>query len=549
MIKSRSILLIWLSFGILIISLFSEFIFGNDLYIFQDIGSDTYFQYWPFDRFLGNMLHRGDSINWTFQIGLGKQISPIIAYLNPFRLLVHLMPTDVAVKAYIYKTLLEIVSASLLWSLYMKKLGINGLANIVFTFIYGFNGYLILWGQHINFGIVFSLIPLTLYSLELLLKEHKKWPLIVSLAYFMSISIYFFAMSSIFLVMFGACRLINNAGTGEGGGKNLVALMICGFIGFLLSAWITVPEILFFFQSPRVGKVMDVGIFDHFGWMHYVSLLRFFSNNIFGVGNHYYGPINYYEAPQLYCGLLTLLLVPQFFCHASSRERITYGIVLAIIFSTLFSPFLTYLFNARFTSNNRYTYVVVIFFIFLAANALYRIDRSRTINKPVFVVTWMTLISTILTVMIAAIQMKTGVIEFSDKILLDMARQARGVPPDITIDAYRGLFMHRFLPNLLDESLKIIFFLLAYGAVFFWLANKRSADLRILILIVLAELVIFNYPTINKRANLETTYLVDNKGYYDHTMAAVDYLKGVDGGFYRIGKTYQSVFLLSLIHI
>jgi uncharacterized membrane protein YfhO len=95
----------------------------------------------------------------------------------------------------------------------------------------------------------------------------------------------------------------------------------------------------------------------------------------------------------------------------------------------------------------------------------------------------------------------------------------------------------------LDESLKIIFFLLAYGMVFLWFANRRSADLRILILIVLAELVVFNYPTINKRANLETVYLENQKGYYDHTMAAVDFLKEVDQGFYRIAKTYQSVFL------
>jgi uncharacterized membrane protein YfhO len=532
-----------LCLGILIISLYSEFIFGNDLYIFRDIGSDTYFQYWPFDRLLGEMLHHGNPMNWTFQVGLGKQISPVIAHLNPFRLLVHLMPPEAAVKAYIYKTLLEIISASLLWSLYMKKLGVSGLANIVFTFIYGFNGYLILWGQHINFGIVFSLIPLTLYSLELLLNERKKWPLIISLAFFMCISIYFFVMSTIFLALFGACRMINSAGTGGGIGKNLVALMVCGLIAVLLSAWFILPKTIFFLESPRIGKVMDVGLFDLFGWMHYVSLLRFFSNNIFGVGNHYYGPINYYEAPQLYCGLLTLLLLPQFFCHASLRERITYGITLAIIVSTLFSPYMTHLFNARFTSNNRYTYVVIIFFIFLAANALHRIDRKRTINTPVFVFTWMALFSIILTVIIAAIQMKIGVIEFSDKILLDMARQARGVPPQTTIDAYRGLFLYRFLPNLLDESLKIIFFLLAYGAVFFWLANKRSADLRILILIVLAELVVFSYPTVNKRANLETTYLEDNKGYYDNTMAAVDFLKGLDEGFFRIAKTYQSVFL------
>ncbi len=47
----------WLALLVGVVSLvvFLPFIFGNRLFIFTRIASDTYYQYWPFDKHISDM--------------------------------------------------------------------------------------------------------------------------------------------------------------------------------------------------------------------------------------------------------------------------------------------------------------------------------------------------------------------------------------------------------------------------------------------------------------------------------------------------------------
>ncbi len=542
-IKNKTGLLLWLSLGILIVSLYSEYIFGDDLFIFRAVGSDTYYQYWPFDRLYSEILRSGDLSHWTFRIGLGQQIFPLVAYLNPFRLLIHLMPPDFAVNVYVIKMILEIVCAVFLWRLYLSKIGIIGVPNTLFSLLYGFNGYLLLWGQHVSFGVVFSLVPITLYALELFLKEDKAWPLVLSLALFMGISIYFFAMFAVFFGIFVLARLLHDADGIQFVGLKLVKLACCGAIAGLLAAWIILPEVLFFLESPRVGTPLKLGLWDHFGWMHHLSLLRVFSNNLFGTGVHYYGPLNYYEAPQLYCGILTLLLIPQFFSFATVRARFVYGSVFILLTLALFSPFLAHLFNARFTLNNRYTFLLIVFWLFLAAHAFYKIEQSGTFHQPLFWGSWVVLFLLVGIPLIVTSLLNNEIISLSKEQLRDLHYFFDGSHPNLSRSELPQLLKHEFIPHLMEECYKIVGILTAYGALFFLFSKKRLKSFKPIFIVILAEIILLSYPTINKRATLEAHYLTDGKGYYDGTMAAVEYLESIDQGFYRITKDYDSVFL------
>lgn len=542
-IKIKAGLLLWLSLGILIVSLYSEFIFGDDLFIFRAVGSDTYYQYWPFDQLYGEILRSGDLNHWTFRIGQGQQIFPLVAYLNPFRLMIHLMPPDFAVNVYVVKMILEIICAVFLWRLYLCKMGIDGVPNALFSLLYGFNGYLLLWGQHASFGVVFSLIPITLYTLELFIKEGKPWPLVLSLALFMSISIYFFAMFAVFFSLFGLARLLHAEKGIQSAAVKLFCLAGCGVIAGLLAAWIVLPEVLFYLESPRVGEPLKIGLWDHFGWMHHFSLLRAFSNNIFGAGLNYYGPLNYYEAPQLYCGLLTLLLIPQFFCFATVRERLLYGTVFTLLTLALFSPFLAHLFNARFTLNNRYTFLLIVFWIFLAARAFYKIEQYGTFHQPLFWGSWVVLFLLVGMPLAVASLLNSEVISLSKEHLRDLHYFFDGSHPNLSRSELPQLLKFEFIPHVMEECYKIVGILTAYGALFFLFAKKRLKSFKPIFIVILAEIILLSYPTINKRATLEAHYLTDGKGYYDGTIAAVEYIESMDQGFYRITKTYDSVFL------
>lgn len=543
MVKQRAGLLLWLSVGVLIISLYSEYLFGDDLFIFRAVGSDTYYQYWPFDRLYGNILRSGDLTQWTFHIGLGQQIFPLVAYLNPFRLLIHLMPPDFAVNMYIIKMILEIICAVLLWRFYLRKIGVTGIPNAVFSLLYGFNGYLLLWGQHVSFGIVFSLIPITLYTLEIYLKDGKAWPLVFSLALFMSISIYFFAMFVVFFTLFGLARLLHTADGYRVVGTKMVRLTVYGVIAGLLAAWIILPEALFYLESPRVDEPMRIGLWSHFDWMHHLSLMRIVSNNFFGTGIHYYGPLNYYETPQLYCGLLTLLLIPQFFSFATTKERVLYGTVFIILTLALFSPYLAHLFNARFTLNNRYTFLLIVFWIYIAAQGFYKIDQYGAFHQPIFWVSWATLFLIVGLPLSIAILLDNEVLTLSKDQLRSLHYFFDGSHPNLSRSELPQLLQHEFLPHVIKECYKIVGVLTAYGLLFFLFAKRRLRSFKPIFIILLAEIILLSYPTINKRATLEAHYLTDGQGYYDGTMAAVEHLESIDHGFYRVIKTYDSVFL------
>src|SRR5512134_3606061 len=83
-----------LAAGVLLLSaaIYGPFLFGERLFIFTRVGSDTYYQYWPFDRYFGELLRGGGLAAWSFRSGLGKEILPWPAVLNPFALLVQQLP-------------------------------------------------------------------------------------------------------------------------------------------------------------------------------------------------------------------------------------------------------------------------------------------------------------------------------------------------------------------------------------------------------------------------------------------------------------------------
>ena len=62
-------------------------------------------------------------------------------------------------------------------------------------------------------------------------------------------------------------------------------------------------------------------------------------------------------------------------------------------------------------------------------------------------------------------------------------------------------------------------------------------------IVICFELILFLNKTINNRDNIKPNYLKNKNGYYDYSNDAISYLKSIDNSFYRIDKSYFSVFL------
>ncbi len=529
--------LVWLIYG--------RFLFGDELFIFSRVGSDTYYQYWPLDRYFGEVLRGGHFTNWTFRSGLGKQIFLWPSYLNPFMLLVESLPPAAQPGGYVFKMILECACAALLWRRYLASLGIGGWAAVVFPLLYGFNAYLILWGQHTSFGVVFSLIPLTLWAYEHLLHHRRWWPLALSLAAFLVTSFYFFVMFSVFFAVFAAARAVAIHGSG---GRSLLGvyarLGLCYLAVLALSAWAILPTFAYLSTSPRIAGQARGGLLSLFPLAEYAGLLRVFSNNVFGIDIGYRGPINYYEMPQLACGLLPLLLLPQFFRIAPRRERWWAGVTLGLVLLSLVSPFVARVFVAFTAPTYRHSFIWIVLCLYLSARVFHWLESGGELHRSLIAGTAAVLCLPPALAAAVAIGIRAGVVALPAGIAAQGMAMMQAIRPGSTAADFTRALAEELMPVLTAEMGKVLLGILAYTAVLLLLLpRRRRLGFAVLLGLTVVELLAFNYPTVNQRITLSKDYPQGSEGYFDATLEALRTLRETDASWYRVDKTYRSVFI------
>lgn len=525
--------------------IFGQYLFGDRAYIFFKEGSDTYFQYWPFDRYFGELLRGGHVPDWTFRVGLGGETLPWPALLNPFMLLVEALPPAAQLGGYAVKMALECVCAALLWRGYLTSLGVRGVAAVLFPLLYGFNGYLILWGQHTSFGVVFSLVPLTLWAYEHLLRHRRWWPLVLSLSAFMAISYYFFAMFSVFFAVFAAVRAAAVHGPGA---RPLIRayarLGLCYLAALALAAWTILPTLAYLRTSPRIADQVPFGPLSRFPLLDYAGLLRVYSNNVFGIDIGYRGPGNYYELPQLACGLLTLLLLPQFFRIVPRRERWWAGLTLGFLVWSLLSPFAARIYVAFTPPTYRHSFVWIVFCLYLAVRVFHRLENGGELHRRLLAVTAALLCLPPALAAAVATGIRAGVVGVPEGLAARGLVLMRYVRPQSTMADFMFTLKEELVPVLTAEMGRVLLWLLAYTAVLLLvLPRRRRLALGALLALAAVEIVVFNYPTVNQRYTLSKDYPRRQEGYFDATGRALQVIRAADASWHRVDKTYRSVFI------
>jgi len=529
----------------LVCLIYGQFLFGSRLFIFFKEGSDTYYQYWPFDRYFGEVLRGGHLTNWTFRVGLGREILPGPLYLNPFVLLVDLLPPAVQASGYAIKMALECVCAAFLWRLYLSSLGMRGWTAVVFPLLFGFNGYLVLWGQHASFGVIFSLIPLTLWAYEDLLLRRRWWPLVLILSAFLATSYYFFVMFSVFFAFFAAVRATAVRGPGLRALLRAYAqLGLCYLGALLLAAWAILPTFAYLRTSPRMAGQVLYGPLAAFPWSNQAGLLRVFSNNVFGIDIGFRGPVNYYELPQLACGLLTLLLLPHFFRIASRWERYLAALTLGFVGLSLVSPFVAQIFVAFTSPNYRHSFVWIVCCLYLAARVFHWLEQGGELHRGLLAATCALLCLPPALVAAAALGVRAGLIGVPEVLATRGLLMMRYIRPLSTRDDFMFTLKEEFVPVLTAEMGKVLLGLLVYTAVLLLLLpRRRRLGFGVLLGLTLVELVAFNHPTVNQRFTLSKDYPQRQEGYFDATGEALRVIRAADTSWYRVDKTFLSVFL------
>lgn len=493
-----------------VLFVFKDFLFLRKAYLFKDIGSDSVNGLYPQLVHLVDYLRTEGLPRWTFNQGMGQNFFPY-SFRDPFVLIFYLLGRENIAYGVAYVEVLKIVLGGVFFFLYLRTRSVSNYAAIIGGLLYAFSGYMIVGSGWYGFSYEALCAAFLLYSFEMLLK-HGVWMLLpIPIVLISSFQPFYLYLYGILLFVYAAVRF------GEENGWNLrrlafFLLKLIGIfaLGVVISSANLFSDVLQLVQSPRVEgeasfvhKLSSEPVFGLAPSIQIVSALaRAFSSDLLGTANNFRGWDNYLEAPLIYCGLVCLLLAPQFFSHLDRQRRFMYLVIVGLCILPYVFPYLRYLFWA-FTGDyyRAFSFFTALLILNLSLQALSQINRYGKLNIKLLVCS----------------------------LLLALAI----------------LYLPFYNKNeLIDSSLRsaITVFLVAYSAFVVFMQSRRYRLVAqgAMILVVCIELAYFSSITVSERNTITSTELSQKIGYNDYTNEAVNYLNSIDNTFFRVNKDYTS---------
>ena len=369
--------------------IFRDYLYGNDLMIFNDIGSDTWQQYIMNYTSIVNHLRDGSFSLWDFNNGLGiNQFN--FNLFDPFLMLLYgvgvvLGPAHMLLYINVIQ-ILKIMVAAFAFYWFLSQFSFSVLSKMIMSYAYALNGFLLVWGQHYQFGTVVIYFPLMLLFCEKFIQKKKGkalFPVMVFLCGIYSVYFTYMCLAATGLYLLFRILMLDGLTWKERIQRFLLgcAEMIMG-VGMSLVVFLPMAEVLLDVSSRLESD--GTGLLDFlrqcftpYSRKFYLSMLkRMFSSNLqngYGLAK---GPqqyvMNYYEDPVLFCSTLAVFLNVQFLAvlrkadMTKRAKRVLYGVAALILVGTAL-PVGGTVFNYFTLPTQRYTFVLMTVFLLLMA--------------------------------------------------------------------------------------------------------------------------------------------------------------------------------------
>ena len=496
--------------------IFKDYIFFKKLYLFLDAGGDSYNLFYP--AYVHNARYlRVDGIpTWSFYQGMGGNIFPG-GISSPFGLILNIIGPDKLAYGIVYVELLKMLLTGLFFYMFLRLLNFSKYTCITGGILASFLGYLVLgssgWYGHSTNVVYFVLL---LYSFELFYTKNN--PIMFPVAvFFVSGDPFRLYLQGVFLLTYSLLRLLSDQ---KFSFKESVIFLLklagLGLIGVGMGVIFSFGALLGMINSPRVsgnvkavGSLVSVPVFglsDRLQWV--TEIMRLFSNDLMGTGSKFAGWKNYLGAPVFYAGLLPLLLAPQVFFLKNRRKRLLFAGFLFIWIIPVVFPFFRYalyVFMGDYYKHGLSLFIPVILLL-CGLYGLENIEKKTTLNYIILLITLLVLIAVLF-------------FPFFE-----------GTP-------YAEI-------NMINNSLRIVIgcFLLLYTGIicFLQFESLKPYVKGVLLLLMCVEAGYFSSITVNHRKTVTLQQFESKVGYNDDTVDAINYLKSIDSGFYRVNKDYSS---------
>ncbi|TMP93517.1 MAG: YfhO family protein, partial [Verrucomicrobia bacterium] len=327
--------LVLLLVGVLV---FQNFLLGDKVLLYKDVGSDSINDSYPYFVHLSDYLRREGFPSWSFYVGMGQSLFYLTGNLiwEP----VIWLPRELIAQALVFQHLLKTLVAGLLFFRFLQLRGINLCAALTGALLLSFSAYMCVGGCWIISADDVVGFTFLLFAVEEAISRSRWIYIPLAVALIGLVTVFYLYLSAVLLSLYVPMRLVEIYGWKPRVLSRVSAqLAAVAFLGIGLAAIICLGSAYSILNSPRGS-----GTIANFTWgptpslfqlespLYYVTAaLRPFSTDMVGTGDEFRGWENYFEAPMTYCGLLSLLMLPQAFIGATRRQRILCGLFLSFI--------------------------------------------------------------------------------------------------------------------------------------------------------------------------------------------------------------------------
>ncbi|MBU5481070.1 YfhO family protein [Blautia sp. MSJ-19] len=375
--------------GISCLIIFREYLLGDRLLIFNDIGSDTWQQYIMIYTGIVNHLRSGEFALWDFTNGLGINVFNFNLF-DPFLMLLYgigvvLGPAHMLIYINVIQ-ILKILAAGMACYWFVSQFSFSWQAKLLAAYVYGLNGFLLVWGQHYQFGTAVIYLPLLLGFCEKSVQKKKGrgfFPVMVFLCGIYSVYFTYMCLAATGLYLIFRILMLEGLTWKQRLGRFLLG---CGEIllgiGMSMVIFLPMAEILLGVSTRLDSSGTSFWkfvkrCFTPFAPKYYETLFkRIFSSNLqngYGMAKatqHYMR--NYYEDPVMFCSALSVFMDVQFLAvlwksdMQKRAKRVLYAAALLIIVGVSF-PIGGIVFNYFTIVSFRYTFVLMPVLVLLMA--------------------------------------------------------------------------------------------------------------------------------------------------------------------------------------
>lgn len=313
-------------------AIFGVYPYGGESVLVLDLnGQYVYYFEAIRDAFWGD-----ESIFYNWSRNLSGGYMGVIAYYlaSPFSLIPILLPRTMILGSLQIMILSKLGLASVTFSYYMQKSKkVSPLHSVIFGVLYALCAYGVIQAMNPMWLDGVYLLPMVLLGVEYLIDDGRKLNLAIPLAMIFVFNFYIGYMVAFFTAIYFFVYLFTSD-------KKPKRLDATGYFNIFLRAFIAVGTavLLAAFMLISIYKALSLGKFEFsdpdFSFKTSFKILDFIPQLL----PAQYDSVNVQGLPEIYCGMLTVVLLPLFYLNKNInfKQKIGYTAIILILFFCMY---------------------------------------------------------------------------------------------------------------------------------------------------------------------------------------------------------------------